>query len=230
MHLTQQKHLVCQALFLDNFRSISKVFPPHLRQVVGSSASPYKHFIYKLLHSLTKTNLEFAGVRQVGRPQSLRRLSVSPVPGPGPPVARGTKPSLIATRTVNVSILTDINILRPDALLAGGAGRAFLMINSASGGFDTLVVEHLAVTARAAGILVLLLISHDGGGAQQLESVATGHVAPLGGDAVQLGVAVPAGDLHVRGVARQEGIQRPTVMKDKLRRLEEPLCTCSPGR
>ena len=95
-------------------------------------------------------NLEFAGVRHVGRPQSLCRLSVSPVPGPGPPVARGTKPSLIATRAVNVSVLTDINISRPDALLAGGAGGAFLMINSASGGFDALIVENLATTAWAA--------------------------------------------------------------------------------
>ena len=171
----------------------------------------------------SRTNLEFAGVHHVGRPQSLRRLSVSPVPCPGPPVARGTKTSLIATRTVNVSILTDINILRPDVLLAGSAGRAFLMINSSSGSFDALVVENLAATARAAGILVLLLVSHDGGGAQQLESVAPGHVAPLGGDAVQLGVAVPAGDLHVRSVARQEGVQRPTVSKVKLWRFEAEL-------
>ena len=81
------------------------------------------------------------------------------------------------------------------------------MVNSPSGSFNALIVEDLSTTARAAGILVLLLIRHDGGGAQQLESVATGHVAPLGGDAVQLGVAVPAGDLHVRGVADQEGIQ-----------------------
>ena len=169
------------------------------------------------------TNLEFAGVRHVGRPQSLGRLSVSPVPGPGPPVARGTKPSLIATRTVNVCILTDINILRPDALLAGGAGGAFLMINSAPRSFNALVVENLAATARAAGILVLLLISHDGGRVQKLESVAPRHVAPLGGDAVELGVAVPAGDLHVRGVAGQEGIQRPAVIKVKFGRLEGQL-------
>ena len=168
-------------------------------------------------------NLEFAGVRHVGRPQSLGRLSVSPVPGPGPPVARGTKTSLIATRTVNVSVLTDINILRPDALLAGGAGGAFLMINSAPGSFNALVVENLAATARAAGILVLLLISHDGGRVQKLESVAARHVAPLGGDAVQLGVAVPAGDLHIRSVARQEGVQRPTVSKVKLERFEAEL-------
>ena len=103
------------------------------------------------------------------------------------------------------------------------------MINSASGCFNALIVENLATTARAAGILVLLLIRHDGGGAQQLESVAPGHVAPLGGDAVQLGVAVPAGDLHVRGVARQEGIQRPTVMKVKLWRLEEELIISVPA-
>ena len=81
------------------------------------------------------------------------------------------------------------------------------MINSAPRSFNALVVENLAATARAAGILVLLLISHDGGRVQKLESVAPRHVAPLGGDAVQLGVAVPAGDLHVRGVADQEGIQ-----------------------
>ena len=171
-------------------------------------------------------NLEFAGVRHVGRPQSLCRLSVSPVPGPCPPVARGTKPSLIATRAVNVSVLTDINILRPDALLAGGAGGAFLMINSSSGGFDALIVENLATTAWAAGVLVLLLVRHDGGGAQQLQGVAPGHVAPLGGDAVELGVAVPAGDLHVRGVARQEGIQRPAVTKVKFGRLEGQLYWC----
>ena len=158
------------------------------------------------------THLKFAGVSHVGRPQSLRRLCVSPVPSPGPPVSRGTKTSLIATRTVNISVLTDINILRPDALLTGSAGRAFLMINSASGSFYALIVENLATAARAAGILVLLLIRHDGGGAQQLQSVAPRHVAPLGGDAVQLGVTVPAGDLHVRGVAGQEGIQRTAVI------------------
>ena len=158
------------------------------------------------------THLKFAGVSHVGRPQSLRRLCVSPVPSPGPPVSRGPETSLIATRTVNITVLTDINILRPDVLLAGSAGRAFLMINSASGSFNALIVENLATAARAAGILVLLLISHDGGGAQQLQSVAPRHVAPLGGDAVQLGVAVPAGDLHVRGVAGQEGIQRAAVI------------------
>lgn len=81
------------------------------------------------------------------------------------------------------------------------------MVNSPSGSFNALIVEDLSTTARAAGILVLLLIRHDGGGAQQLESVAPRHGAPLGGDAVELGVAVPAGDLHVRGVADQEGIQ-----------------------
>ena len=86
------------------------------------------------------------------------------------------------------------------------------MVNSPSGSFNALIVEDLPTTARAAGILVLLLIRHDGGGAQQLQSVAPRHVAPLGGDAVQLGVTVPAGDLHVRGVAGQEGIQRTAVI------------------
>ena len=118
------------------------------------------------------THLQFADVAHVGRPQSLSRLCVSPVPSPGPPVSRGAKTTLIATRTVNISVLTNINILRPDALLTGSAGRAFLMINSASGSFNALIVENLATAARAAGILVLLLVSHDGGGAQQLESVA----------------------------------------------------------
>ena len=87
------------------------------------------------------------------------------------------------------------------------------MINSASGSFNALIVENLATAARAAGILVLLLVRHDGGGAQELQSVAPRHVAPLGGDAVQLGVTVPAGDLHVRGVAGQEGVQRAAVIK-----------------
>ena len=49
---------------------------------------------------------------------------------------------------------------------------------------------------------------HDGGGAKKLEGVAPGHGAPLAGHRVGLGVATLAHDLHVRGVAAEEGVQR----------------------
>ena len=49
---------------------------------------------------------------------------------------------------------------------------------------------------------------HDGGGAKKLEGVAPGHGAPLAGHRVGLGVAALAHDLHVRGVAAEEGVQR----------------------
>ena len=48
---------------------------------------------------------------------------------------------------------------------------------------------------------------HDGGGAQELEGVAPRHGAPLAGHRVGLGVAALAHDLHVRGVAAEEGVQ-----------------------
>ena len=73
----------------------------------------------------------------------------------------------------------------------------------------------------------LTLARHDGGRVQQLERVAPGHVAPLAGHRVGLGVAALAQhdwggenlledikgehlahDLHVRGVAAEEGVQR----------------------
>ena len=49
---------------------------------------------------------------------------------------------------------------------------------------------------------------HDGGGAEELEGVAARHGAPLAGHRVGLGVAALAHDLHVRGVAAEEGVQR----------------------
>ena len=49
---------------------------------------------------------------------------------------------------------------------------------------------------------------HDGGGAEKLEGVSPGHGAPLAGHRVGLGVAALAHDLHVRGVAAEERIQR----------------------
>ena len=48
---------------------------------------------------------------------------------------------------------------------------------------------------------------HDGGGAQELEGVSPRHGAPLAGHRVGLGVAALAHDLHVRGVAAEEGVQ-----------------------
>ena len=58
----------------------------------------------------------------------------------------------------------------------------------------------------------ILLLGHDGGGVEELERVAARHVAPLAGDAVALVVAVLAGDLHVRRVAGEVGIQRTTAV------------------
>ena len=54
----------------------------------------------------------------------------------------------------------------------------------------------------------LSLSRHDGGGAEQLEGVPPRHGAPLAGHGVGLGVAALAHDLHVRGVAAEEGVQR----------------------
>lgn len=54
----------------------------------------------------------------------------------------------------------------------------------------------------------LSLSRHDGGGAEQLEGVPPRHGAPLAGHGVGLGVAALAHDLHVRGVAAEERIQR----------------------
>ena len=58
----------------------------------------------------------------------------------------------------------------------------------------------------------ILLLGHDGGGVEELERVAARHVAPLAGDAVALVVAVLAGDLHVRRVAGEVGIQGTTAV------------------
>ena len=54
----------------------------------------------------------------------------------------------------------------------------------------------------------IALSRHDGGGAEKLECVAPGHGAPLAGHRVGLGVAALAHNLHVRGVAAEEGVQR----------------------
>ena len=133
------------------------------------------------------------------RTQGLSRHGVCPVTTSRPSVSWRTKLASITTFAVNIPILTVANILGADILLAGLADGALLVVTLPLGD-HSLVVEHLAVAPRTC--VIVPIASHDGGGAQELEHVPTGH--GVGRAAVLLSVALLADNLPIWGVAGNE--------------------------